>query len=196
MARIEPLTEAYFAGAADVTNDFIGVRKGCCCGCISYRHCPIAEKEFARLYKDPARLHGKAIAIEDGTVVGFMEMTVHPVPQDFFSRCLHATRPGEAYIDQLAVRSGHRGQGIGTRLLEWGEATARERGAEVLTLGVVNGNPARRLYERFGFVPVEQERGCSACLHGARDLCLLSFAFGRPHSECGGTHMEKLLLTT
>ena len=101
MARIEPLAAAHFAGATAVTNAFVGARKGCCCGCLSYRHCPMSEKDFRALYKNPARLHGKAVAVDEGgAVVGCMEMTVHPTPQDCYSRCLHATRPGEAYIDQ------------------------------------------------------------------------------------------------
>jgi ribosomal protein S18 acetylase RimI-like enzyme len=55
-------------------------------------------------------------------------------------------------IHDLAVRPGHRGQGIGRALLTAAEALARQRGCCKLTLEVQEDNlPARQLYERFGF---------------------------------------------
>ena len=57
-----------------------------------------------------------------------------------------------AYISDLAVRSTHRGRGIGRALLERAEAFARERGAAVLRVGVRTRNAgARRLYATVGF---------------------------------------------
>ena len=53
----------------------------------------------------------------------------------------------------MAVLPGHRGLGTGTRLL------SRLLAAEdcpALSLSVAAGNPARRLYRRFGFVVVKQ----------------------------------------
>jgi ribosomal protein S18 acetylase RimI-like enzyme len=54
----------------------------------------------------------------------------------------------------IAVRSGHRGQGLGGRLLAAVLTQARERGHRSVSLSVEDGNRARRLYERAGFVVV------------------------------------------
>jgi GNAT superfamily N-acetyltransferase len=57
-----------------------------------------------------------------------------------------------AWIDELFVESSHRGQGIGTQLLDLAEIAARESGAEFLHLEVNHGNRANELYRRRGFV--------------------------------------------
>jgi ribosomal protein S18 acetylase RimI-like enzyme len=58
-------------------------------------------------------------------------------------------------IHDLAVLSTHRGRGIGQALLAAAEDMARSKGFGKLTLEVQEDNlPARRLYERFGFVDV------------------------------------------
>jgi len=94
----------------------------------------------------------------------------------------------ECYIEMMSVLPEVRGQGIGTRLLQWCETRARECGAQTLTLGVVARNPAKRLYERFGFV--DQEMGLfGACVGSAK----LFGVFGFPHWGCGGSTMAKNL---
>jgi ribosomal protein S18 acetylase RimI-like enzyme len=50
------------------------------------------------------------------------------------------------------VAPGYRGQGLGTRLLAELLAAPAARGP--VSLSVSADNPARRLYERFGFRPV------------------------------------------
>ncbi len=57
-----------------------------------------------------------------------------------------------AWIDELFVESSHRGQGIGTKLLDLAETASRESGAESLHLEVNHGNRASELYRRRGFV--------------------------------------------
>lgn len=54
-------------------------------------------------------------------------------------------------VHDLAVLPEARGKGIGKKLLEAVEAKARELGCVKLTLEVLEENPAKRLYERFGF---------------------------------------------
>ena len=55
----------------------------------------------------------------------------------------------------LGLLPAARGRGIGRALMQRMFATGRERGFEVLTLAVDEGNaPALRLYHRFGFTPV------------------------------------------
>ena len=56
-----------------------------------------------------------------------------------------------AYISNIAVTADLRGQGIGWKLLESAEEWARAHGKGSLSLHVAASNPARHLYERFGF---------------------------------------------
>lgn len=57
-------------------------------------------------------------------------------------------------VDELYLREGFRRRGIGTRALAFAEDLARALGAQALRLEVEQANdPARRLYERAGFVP-------------------------------------------
>jgi len=56
-----------------------------------------------------------------------------------------------AWIDEFFVRRTYRGQGIGTRVLEFFAAQAKELGATVVHLEVNHGNPALGLYRRSGF---------------------------------------------
>ena len=65
--------------------------------------------------------------------------------------------PAEIRIVDIALAPEFRGRGVGSVLLRGliEEARASDRS---LTIHVEHGNPARRLYERLGFVPVA-ERG-------------------------------------
>ena len=58
----------------------------------------------------------------------------------------------DAFVDELFVRPGWRGQGIGGSLLDAMEADCRSRGISALHLEVDHDNPdGRRLYLRRGF---------------------------------------------
>ena len=57
-----------------------------------------------------------------------------------------------AWIDELFVEPSHRGQGIGTQLLDLAETASREHDAKCLHLEVNLGNRAIELYRRRGFV--------------------------------------------
>ncbi len=73
--------------------------------------------------------------------------------RDFFSTLLHRLEEdGEWFIEGMSVLPEVRDQGIGTRLLEFCEARARERRAQCITLGVVANTPSKHLNQRFGFV--------------------------------------------
>ncbi len=70
-------------------------------------------------------------------------------------------------IHDLAVLPAQRGQGIGRRLLQAVEHKAQELGCCKVTLEVQENNqPARHLYENFGFerMVYEQEAGGVLCL--------------------------------
>jgi GNAT superfamily N-acetyltransferase len=68
---------------------------------------------------------------------------------------IHRT-PNEYRIIDLALLPAHRARGIGTQLLSEVIAEAERAGTRV-SLHVEVFNPARRLYERMGFVPVEDK---------------------------------------
>ena len=59
-------------------------------------------------------------------------------------------------VHDIAVLTGHRGQGVGQALLQAAEAHALARGCCKLTLEVLSGNaPAMASYKRFGFEQYE-----------------------------------------
>lgn len=58
-------------------------------------------------------------------------------------------------IVQIQIDPAFQGQGLGRRLLQGVLDQADSEGAPV-TLSVLKGNPAQRLYESLGFTPVEE----------------------------------------
>jgi len=96
--------------------------------------------------------HGDtALVAEDGVPIGLAWYR-------FFTDAEH----GEGFVDEqtpevaVAVADGHRGDGVGTALLEAIHARAREAGITRISLAVDHDNPARRLYERLGYVALAE----------------------------------------
>jgi len=183
---IETLTPERFAGDYEVLQEFMG-GKLCCCF-LPLSSCESANDHARARSKWPAdKLSLGAVAVVDGKVVGVVQMAMHGHPCD-----MHAVKPGECHIEHLAVSASARGHGVGTKLLKWCEETARARGVQYLSLAVVSGNPAKRLYERFGF----RDRREDVCNHACTCL-FITFFFGRPygccHPEWGGAVMDKPL---
>jgi GNAT superfamily N-acetyltransferase len=87
---------------------------------------------------------------------GLLTAIEHPVGAAWW-RYFTAAHPGFGFIDEtvpevsIGVADGHRGQGIGRRLLLGLITEGRTRGIPGLSLSVEPENPALRLYERLGF---------------------------------------------
>jgi ribosomal protein S18 acetylase RimI-like enzyme len=89
------------------------------------------------------------VAEATGHVVGFVEVNLRP-PGPGPSMI----RPHVAATVGITVRTGHRRQGIGTRLMQAAAEWAVSRGAEALLLDCHVANVgAIRFYERLGYRP-------------------------------------------
>lgn len=62
-------------------------------------------------------------------------------------------RPADVHVREIVVHPDWQGQGVGTTILRAIQARAAQRKTPVV-LGTFHVNPARRLYERLGFVQV------------------------------------------
>ena len=183
---VQPLTMELVDAMTNVHNEGFGSKHCCLC-------CPVADTDgrIQRFYaKHPERLPMCGVALgNDGKPLGFVQLAIYPMND---KDGLHNTQPGEAYVEMISVAAAARGKGIGKLLLGWAEAKARERASTVLTLSVLHGNPAIRLYERLGFEAKEVD-GCEQCIGGCVVCCL----FGRPYGVCdphwGSVDMKKSL---
>lgn len=91
------------------------------------------------------REHAALIAEENGQRVGFL-LLLYDVPDE-------VTLTQQAFVVYTAVEPHARGRGVGRALLAAAEAHAREMGRAYMSLMVTEDNaPARRLYERAGFL--------------------------------------------
>ncbi len=85
-------------------------------------------------------------------------------------RCLRGERRGYGYVDDrtpeltIAVLPEYRGRSIGGQLLTRLLAEASHRFPAV-SLSVISGNPARRLYERHGFTVHADNGGSLTMIH-------------------------------
>jgi ribosomal protein S18 acetylase RimI-like enzyme len=93
------------------------------------------EDRFVALFREGYDQGRTRIISLDGRVVGFIQVV------DFADRL---------YLRQIHLIEGFRGRGIGSTLI----GAELRRGAETgrpVTLDVMHGNPARRLYVKLGF---------------------------------------------
>jgi ribosomal protein S18 acetylase RimI-like enzyme len=99
------------------------------------------EDRFVVLFRDGYKQGQTQIISVDGRIVGFIQMV------DFDDRL---------YLRQIHLIDGFRGRGIGSTLI----GAELKRGAESgrpVTLDVMHGNPARRLYVKLGFESTGQD---------------------------------------
>ena len=109
----------------------------------------LKQEATAHLCADMARIPGAAsfIAWLDGQPIGLINC--------FEGYSTFKAKP-LLNVHDIAVLTGHRGQGVGQALLQAAEAHALSRGCCKLTLEVLSGNaPAMASYKRFGFEQYE-----------------------------------------
>ncbi len=112
----------------------------------AYDHIPFdreaARSSMERLVND--HYLGRAWVISYGAdAVGYCVLTLG------YSLEFHGR---SAFIDELFIKEGYRGKGIGTRTLEFLKETARALGVTALRLEVEQKNvDAQRLYRKAGF---------------------------------------------
>lgn len=98
--------------------------------------------DAVRIWISYARIGAGLTAEWNGKACGMFNLYIQP-----FKKLSHTC------LFSIIVDEKFRGKGIGAALLEEGEKLAREKfGIEILHLEVYEGNPAKRLYERMGFV--------------------------------------------
>ncbi len=105
------------------------------------------EEDFQRDCFGSSRHCEVLIGEVDGRAQGFVM---------FFHN--YSTWVGRAgiHVEDLFVREGARGLGLGRRLLAAVAAIALQRGCRRLDLAVLDWNPARKLYEHLGFTQQSQ----------------------------------------
>ena len=72
--------------------------------------------------------------------------------------CVNQARPGDLYVDQVAVDPAWRGRGVTKLLLDCVEAEARKRGCTRLWLSTDPVNPAIRAWPPLGFIELGVRR--------------------------------------
>ena len=105
------------------------------------------EEDFRRDCFGPSRHCEVLIGEVDGRAQGFVMF--------FHNYSTWVGRTG-IHVEDLFVREGARGLGLGRRLLAAVAAIALQRGCRRLDLAVLDWNPARKLYEHLGFTQQSQ----------------------------------------
>jgi len=97
-----------------------------------------------------------------GDVVVVAEREEAPVGYAF-ARTFTEEDHGHGFVDEatpemgVAIELGHRGSGLGTRLLDRLHTELRQAGVRAVSLSVELANPATRLYERLGYREVDRD---------------------------------------
>lgn len=100
------------------------------------------ERTFAMMEKNPDVYHN-VVCERRHIIVGFMALM-------FYCSFMHQV--GSAQINELVVAKSSRGQGIGSRLIEYAIAEAKARGMDEIEVSTEPGNhKAIQFYRKMGF---------------------------------------------
>lgn len=98
---------------------------------------------FAAIDADPTEL--LLVVAEETEVIGTMQLS--------FLRSLSRGGAARAQIEAVRVKDGHRGEGIGERMIGWAVEEARRRGCSLVQLtSDKSRTDALRFYAKLGFV--------------------------------------------
>lgn len=163
LATIVPVEQKHLVDVARIQRTFLNSKHMFCCIPLGVEE---EEIKYQKMYsKYPLKQELAAVALVEDQVVGFIQLVKEGIPCD-----LHTCKHGEMHIESVAVDPASRGLGVGTKLLEWAEEMALENSCNFLSLGVIAGNPAIRLYERKGYVI--QPQSCISSLFTIFVMCL------------------------
>ena len=184
---VVPLTLDHLTDLVECHNDGFGSKKCCLC-------CPVADTDgrIRKYYEEhPERLPVCGVAVKnDGRPLGYIQLAIHPM------NCkdgLHTTEPGECYVEQICVSSRARGMGVGTALLNWADDQALAAGSSFMSLVVLKGNVAYRLYDRVGYRDVSKADFCEQCCDCFCVVLLVGRPFGFFDPNFGSILMRKKL---
>lgn len=105
-------------------------------------------EDAARIWIGYAKQHAVFTALMDGEPCGSVLLYIQPY-RKLAHQCLFA----------ILVDEKHRGKGVGSRLLSEIIRVGKEQfNLELLHLEVYEGNPAIRLYQKFGFAEYGRQR--------------------------------------
>ncbi|NED14813.1 GNAT family N-acetyltransferase [Streptomyces sp. SID9124] len=101
------------------------------------------RKAFGRLAEDPNQ--HTMVAVRTGRVVGTLQLTVIPG--------LSRRGSTRSVIEAVRIHADERGNGLGTRLIQWAVDESRRQDCQLVQLtSDVSRTDAHRFYERLGFV--------------------------------------------
>jgi ribosomal protein S18 acetylase RimI-like enzyme len=122
------------------------------------RRCHILTNVAARDHGPQLRISGLGQSVEEHTqrILFRFDCAQIVLVGDEAVGLLKVSRDGgDWYVHQIQLKPLWQGQGLGTWLIQSVIDDARTAGAS-LRLDVLKANPARRLYERLGFIVVEE----------------------------------------
>lgn len=90
------------------------------------------------------------VAIENENIIGFIIAVVEELTDYDRLGLIPSAKPGR--IEELYIDAAYRGKGLGTQLMQKAEAYLKNKGCEVVKVGVFASNTlARNLYQKLGY---------------------------------------------
>lgn len=167
-------------GMAHLYLDGFGGKR--CCLCCKNSESETVSGVRSSYQKFPeSKLQACGVAIDSsGQAIGLIQLGFHDTPGDWeipsFCVCMNAkVKSSECHVERIVVGAAARGKGLGTKLLNCAEDRARERGCKTMFLEVVSGNPAKKLYEKHGYV--QETTACGRCMICPFTFCIMGHVY-------------------
>ncbi|CAE6915719.1 ppt1 [Symbiodinium natans] len=170
--RLKEMAKLYLDG-------FGGKRFCLCCRNTEVETVSGVRSAYTRFPESKLKACGVAVDAS-GKELGLIQLGFHDTPGDWeipsCCVCMNATvKADECHVERIVVGAAARGKGLGTKLLNWAEDRARERGCKTMFLEVVSGNPAKKLYEKHGYVTATSNFG--RCMMCPLTFCVLGHVY-------------------